>query len=216
MLEHAKGKEPPCLTTYRATPGAGWGSVRGADKQQVREAVCRDQGCLCVYCQRRIRPQEGSTFIEHWNPQSTGEEVLAWRNLLGVCSGSTGGEHHCDKARPPGSLLFLQPVEGLGPSPRKFLKYLAGGRLEAHAEAPAEVRRDIDVHLNLNAFNLQRARREVYDLLRQVLGKDFSVRALREELRRHTASPGGELPEQAGMVRYQLERWLKKKQAARS
>jgi uncharacterized protein (TIGR02646 family) len=181
----------------------------------MRLATCRDQGELCVYCERRIRPIEGSTYIEHWQARSTGEGVFRWTNLLGVCSGGSGDVQHCDRARPANTELFLHPVEGLGPSPRRYLKYLAGGELAPTDSAPAEVKRDIK-YLHLNAEPLKRARSVVFDSLRSVLDAEgFSSPALRRELRRHTMEPGKKLPEQSGLARYQLERWLRKKEAVK-
>lgn len=215
MLEHSKGKEPRCLKTWQATPGADWSSLHGDDKQTIREAVCRDQGGLCAYCERRIQAKEGSTFIEHWHPRSTGERALLWRNLLGVCSGKTGDVCHCDKTRLANSLLFLNPVAGEGPSPRSHLRYPASGRIEPREGAPPEVRRDIDEHLNLNAAPLVRARKVILGELIVLLERQqFSRSALKRELERHTLQAGAKLPEQAEAVRYQVERWLRKKQVS--
>lgn len=215
MLEHSKGKEPRCLKTWQATPGADWSSLHGDDKQTIREAVCRDQGGLCAYCERRIKAIDGSTFIEHWHPRSTGERALLWRNLLGVCSGKTGDVCHCDKARQPNSLLFLNPVAGEGPNPRSHLRYLSSGRIEPREGAPAEVRRDIDEHLNLNAPPLIRHRKVILEeLVVRLERAQFSPSALKRELELHTLRAGAKLPEQAEAVRYQIERWLRKKQVS--
>lgn len=50
-----KGNEPPLLRAYRAVPGALYD---GADftpiKDQIRDALLRDQHALCCYCLRRI------------------------------------------------------------------------------------------------------------------------------------------------------------------
>lgn len=211
MLEYPKGKEPRQLVEWQTTPGATWASLDGSCRQEIREKLCRDQGCLCAYCERRIRPEEGGAFIEHWLPRSLGEDELKWSNMVGVCSGRSPETLHCDKSRPPETLLYLHPVQGRGPSPRRYLRYLASGRVEARDGSPEDVGRDIDDYLNLNAPHLQRARKVVYDALRARLTTDsFSPAALKREKQRHTLKPGGKLPEQAELVLYQIDRWLVK------
>lgn len=213
MLEFSKGQPLKCLTKYQTTPGANWDTVQGTDKQELRAAACREQGFLCVYCERRIRAEEKSSFIEHWIPRSTGEGIFTWSNLLAVCPGEVGGTRHCDRSRPANTQLYLQPVSQLGPSPRRYLRYHAGGEIEATKTAPVEVERDIAKYLNLNAPHLKRARSAVYDALREALeAEGFSTGAIRRELRRNTMKPGSKLPEQTEMARYQLERWLRKKE----
>ncbi len=213
MLEFSKGRPPRCLTKYQTTRSANWETVTGADKQELRTAACGEQGFLCVYCERRIRAEEESAFIEHWIPRSTGEGIFTWSNLLAVCRGEVGGTRHCDRSRPANTRLCLQPVRGLGPSPERYLRYRADGEIVAAKAAPAEVERDVAIYLNLNAPHLKRARAAVYDALREALDAEgFSTGAIRRELKRHTIKPGSRLPEQTGIARYQLERWLRKKE----
>jgi uncharacterized protein (TIGR02646 family) len=219
MLRYAKGQAPKGLTGWQATPDAGWESLSAADKDKVREALLRDQGRLCAYCQRRIPLKDGRMKVEHWSAQSGGEGELRWTNLLGVClgdaaieTGSATGERHCDTARGD-KKLFLHPVEGQGPSPREYLGYTAEGEArppKEKADASDAVEGDIRA-LNLNVPRLRRARREVYEALKRRLDKTgWHAAALRAEYRAASLLPGVQALEHCEVVRYHLQRWARR------
>ncbi|UQA54921.1 retron system putative HNH endonuclease [Polyangium aurulentum] len=222
MLRHSKGQAPRVLTGWQATPGADWESLSAADKDKVREALLRDQGRLCAYCQRRIPTKDKRMKVEHWSAQSGGEGKLRWTNLLGVClgdaaieTGSTTGERHCDTARGD-KKLFLHPVEGQGPSPREYLGYTAEGEARPSKEKTdaRHVAEDISA-LNLNAQRLRRARREVYEMLKQRLEEaGWDAAALRAEYKAAGIQPGVPALEHCEMVRYHLQRWARKQNIA--
>lgn len=142
----------------RRTPGASWDGF--VDKEPVREALARDQGRLCAYCEQRLP----TPFrIEHWHARASGGAEFGWTNLLGVCNGNAGlGALHCDAAR--GVVrLFLHPVEGRGrPDPREWLRWLGNGEVESdHPDAARDI-----VTLCLNHPKLVRQRLEVLNALR--------------------------------------------------
>ncbi len=220
MLRYRKGAEPKGLTGWQATPNASWESIPAGDKNVVRDALLRDQGYLCAYCQRRIPAKDGRMKVEHWHPQSTGKDDRRWSNLLGVClgdeaaeSGSTRGERHCDTAR-GNAALFLHPVEGRGPDPREHLGYTAGGEARPSQDNPetaAAVTGDIHT-LNLNARRLRRARDEVYEELKKRLDKaGWTEGALRAEYDAARIQPGVRALPQCEVVRYHLRRWARKR-----
>lgn len=157
--------------------------------------------------------------VEHWQAQSTGQNQLRWRNLLGVClgdaaieTGSAAKEQHCDTSRGDAK-LFLHPVEGEGPSPREHLRYTPTGEVRASENKPElseRVQSDISA-LNLNANRLRRARLAVFDALCERLDKDkFSKAALAAELRAASIEPNVPASEHCEMVRYHLQRWARK------
>lgn len=225
MLRYSKGKEPACLAGWQATPQANWNSLGGAERGQIREALLRDQGALCAYCQRRIANDEKRMKIEHWEARSEGGGQLQWSNLLGVCPGNSRlegdrrfpFEQHCDDSR-GNRALYLHPVEGQGPDPGQYLRYTSNGQIYA-GSAPAapdlapeqqQAASDIEV-LNLNARRLRAGREAVYDRLHDLLKKkDFSVSALREQQAK--LRPGGAArPEHAEFALHHLRRWLRAK-----
>lgn len=209
MIRYAKGPEPKALVEWRATPGATWESVTS---RVLHEDVLRDQGDLCAYCQRRIR-SGASMHVEHWRARSTHEgEQLRWRNLLGVCSGVSGTERHCDASR--GNLvLFLHPVDGEGPSPIGSLRYRDDGSVvpEHHAAAKSSIAADLS-RLQLDCESLRRSRKAVLDALRERLKrKGFTAREVRALYSSHSRSGQRDRPEHAEVVRHVLERWARQR-----
>ncbi len=220
MLRYAKGADPRCLVEARATPDATWESLGKAQKDELREALVRDQGWLCAYCQRRIRPKTDRMKIEHWTSRSEGGEDLTWSNLLGACLGDADLEEglppgttkrqeriHCDSSKADRT-LFLHPVEGRGPSSRDFLRYRGNGEVTA-----ADARADQDIAtLNLNVTRLTRGRKEILEALKVRLDRrGWTGHHLRGELTRiDTRSQEGHALQYQEVARYYLKRWLRR------
>jgi uncharacterized protein (TIGR02646 family) len=197
VIRYAKGPIPRPLEAFAATYGADWSGFGG--KAAVREALVRDQRSVCAYCQRRIA--DGPDMkIEHWvarsEPQQGQALELDWRNLLGVCSGATMLERHCDTSRGDRPLesqdLLLCPVEGRGPDPRRYLRYLRTGKVYAF---PANERVELDIEiLNLNAPFLVRGRKAILDELERALTRvGFTPRHVEQRL--GTLDDGNRAPE---------------------
>lgn len=200
MISAPKGPAPVCLTTLAATPNADWDSVHGDQKQAVRDALVRDQGALCAYCQRRVHATEAAMRIDHWHSRSAGGGIFEWNNLIGSCA----DKRTCDAAKHE-EHLFLNPVRDRGPDPRRFLRYLGDGSISAEdPRAQADLR-----ILRLNERHLVRARRQLLDALREWIRRHEPTIA---ELQRQIASletPTGEAPEHATTRAYHLRRWLR-------
>jgi uncharacterized protein (TIGR02646 family) len=172
MLNIVKGAEPPCLLTLRGTPGATWVSVSGEQKADMRRSALREQGALCAYCMRRIRPEprgdgKPDCTIEHWGARGRGAAPFRWEDLLAVCRGDLDGGLHCDRSRGMRT-LGLHPAD-----PRcdveRLVTFTLDGRVRC-ARHPA----DVDA-LNLNHPALVRSRRVIVDLMRQQLqGADLT------------------------------------------
>lgn len=222
MIRYEKGPAPPRLTALTATPGMTWDGLGADDRQPLREALVRDQGGLCAYCQRRISggldPATGQPLmkIEHWAARTVDPtRQLAWTNLVGVCTGGAPGapdtgpgpiERHCDVSR-GAQRLFLHPVEGQGADPRQHLRYTKRGDVDA---TPSDSRVESDiVALNLRAARLRRGRAAVFD---EVFARLTRARFSTQELRRiegaNRIHPGTTTPEHAEFVRYHIRRWL--------
>src|SRR5271154_1540480 len=88
-----KGKEPPGLREYRSDPFATYEGYSGKD--ELREALAREQGFLCCYCMSRISANERDMKIEH---------RVAQRNAKGVTRSHPPSRRH----RPAG-WLCLEP-----------------------------------------------------------------------------------------------------------
>lgn len=200
MISAPKGPAPTCLNRLMDTPGADWNSAHGDQKQAMREALKRDQGALCAYCQRRVDSTDAGMRIDHWHPREAGGGVFEWTNLVGSCT----HRQTCDVAKHE-TPLFLHPVRGRGPDPRRFLRYLGDGSVTADdTRAAADLRT-----LGFNERHLIRARREVIDELRAWMKKREPTTA--ELLRRiaQLETPADEAPEQATTRAYHFRRWVR-------
>lgn len=109
MVYIEEGPAPVSLRNMQAKPGARYGNA-DFPKNDVREALLREQGYLCAYCMSRITKDQMK--IEHWIPQNGGDYYpeyakedldelgISYTNMLGVCEGviAAGGEKHttCD------------------------------------------------------------------------------------------------------------------------
>jgi len=218
MIRYAKGPPPTELTALTTTPGTSWDSLGSAQRTPIRDALIRDQGGLCAYCQQRIRALEHSHSgrpqmkIEHWIPRTESpEHHFTWSNLIGVCLGgahdaTSSSRHrhvqHCDTSR-GNRKLFLHPVEGQGPDPRVHLRYTKAGRVE-RALPDDRIDGDIDA-LNLNAPHLVRARQTIHTALWERLERSrFATGELRRMAHAHVVAPGTEAPVHSEFVRYHL------------
>ncbi|MDC0719224.1 retron system putative HNH endonuclease [Nannocystis bainbridge] len=177
----------------------------GDQKQSMRDALVRDQGSLCAYCQRRVKATEADMRIDHWHPRERGGGVFQWNNLVGSCADRVT----CDAAKQE-TRLFLHPARGLGPDPRQFLRYTGSGEVVADDErARADTRT-----LGLNDDRLVRARRAVLDALRGWIARRERSTA---ELQRQIVlleSPAGEAPEYAATRAYYFRKWSRARGAA--
>ncbi len=235
MIRYTKGPEPLVrraqatvrLDELRATPGANWDALGTGERQPIREALVRDQGGLCAYCQRRIAAElddEGRPRmkIEHWAAQSTHPDLqLKWTNLVGVCLGSAPVppdlrtevlRPHCDASRGHAP-LFLHPVEGQGPDPREHLSYTQHGVVAQARPLPAD--RDDIKTLNLNDKRLTRARADVYfrEIVSRLRGlpEADALRLLKQLARATEVAPGRRALEHAEFVRYHVLKKLRQR-----
>jgi len=98
MQRITKGTEPAFLARYRQQPDANWDrDVRGDEKQEARELLCKEQGYLCCFCQGRIKPNDAQMKVAHFVPQTVDRSLMFnWNNLLGACK---GGEKYKEKTK---------------------------------------------------------------------------------------------------------------------
>lgn len=90
MIYIKKGAEPKSLKEYRSQPNATYEDFR--DKDDIREALLKEQGCLCAYCMGRI--SKDKMKIEHWISQKSeegdGEKkhwifIICWVCVQDIC-----------------------------------------------------------------------------------------------------------------------------------
>ncbi len=130
-------------------------------KDQVRQALIKEQGHLCAYCMRRIPDErvEDETlpdvFIEHWNARNSQEgsnaaDALDYNNMLLVCSGNqydktTKGKRRltCDAKR-GNRPLKVNPLDA---KTLETIYYEEDGTISA---TDKEIEDDLVTKLNLN------------------------------------------------------------------
>ena len=202
-----KGTEPVSLVRHRAVPNSDYDGY--FEKDELREALVREQRGICCYCMARIRPDTTSMKIEHWHSQTSypGEQ-LVYSNLLAACLGSEGdkGRHqHCD-SRKGDRDLSRNPAN---PADRveKVIRYLPDGRITSNDPAFDS---ELNEVLNLNQPFLRNNRSEALHGFKNFLAKSgpLSKAKLEKWLRTWTGeSTTGDLAPYCQVVVY----WLRKR-----
>jgi uncharacterized protein (TIGR02646 family) len=206
-----KSAEPRGLVAYRKTPGARYDALPRETREELRDALLRDQGHLCAYCSQRIRADEMK--VEHRVPQSVDSaQQLTWKNLLGCCRGGEGSspkEQHCDTRKGDAEVT----IDPTSPRCEAYLRYAGDGRITADDPAVA---RDLDDTLNLNLPKFVRNRNAVLEAFFQGMRRRFPDaaawdRALPRELTALCAPDvDGHLREHVGYVVWWIQRRLRR------
>lgn len=201
--------QPKSLTEVQSTPGA---SFDDCNKEDIRQALLKEQGHICAYCMRRIddsidkngRPR---TNVEHYIPQSEDDsQSLRFLNMLGVCNGNEGyPEHlqHCDRSRKKAFLTIDPRIERC----ELLVKYTNGG--EIYSDDP-EVNKDLDLTLNLNKPRyLVEGRKFAIDQARRSL-KNWSDGEIKRAINKwRKMSKDGRFPEFCQAAIYYLKKKLR-------
>lgn len=142
-----KNSEPESLTQYKKQVGAYYD---GYDKKDdVREALLKEQGYLCGYCMKRLESCN-QVKIEHIVPQSRLLEdekaALDYHIMIGVCYGNEGHpkrELTCDAHRGNEDLT----VSPFSEASISLIKYRSDGTI--YSDNP-DINKDLNSTLNLN------------------------------------------------------------------
>ena len=201
-----KGTAPRSLTEYGQTPGATYDGFDG--KEELRQALVREQRGLCCYCQSRIRPEFGRMKIEHWRCQANYPgEALAYANLLSACMGGEGQRfqaQHCDTRKGDRDLTRspTNPAHRVG----ELVRYLGDGTI---ASDDQDFQRDLNVILGLNLAVLKNNRKQVLAGFLLALGHRAATRAQLKRWERDWSGSGtaGDLRPYCQVVVY----WLRKR-----
>ena len=129
------------------------------NKDQLRDALIKEQHGLCVYCMSRIENTAESTVIEHWYPLSKSKEkALQYENLFASCYGgqkeTVKGVHRiccCDAKKHDASIKVDPRNERM----MENIIYYSDGRIDfSESYATAKIRNtlrgDLWYHLGLN------------------------------------------------------------------
>lgn len=154
-LDRTSVPMPACLNNPPAQ--YSYGRLRGAEKEQIRNALHAVQGVRCAYCERRTGTEAGDGHIEHFRCQADHPELdLSWNNLFWSCNDeSSCGKFKDGCVRDGGHRARFNPADLIDPSvddPDLFLLFVTDGTVQVRAElSDADVRRAQET---LRVFNL--------------------------------------------------------------
>lgn len=109
------------------------------EKRKLRAVMYREQGELCVYCERRIAEGNPSPRIDHWSPLSAAPELaLHWPNLHLSCATDTTCD--CRKRETP---LRADPADADLPWPvdhpyERCVGFTSLGEVYVRTDAPLD------------------------------------------------------------------------------
>lgn len=205
-----KGAEPVELKQYRAQPSAAYdGANFTTVKDCIRKSLLTEQGYLCAYCMQRI--DTDSMKVEHWHARSPHpEEQLAYRNMLGCCSGNEGApraKQHCD-TRKEDSTVSFNPANSTHHD-RMAIRYAGDGTVRS---GNAQFDSEINDVLNLNWARLKSNRKETWKAVTEALSKSPGSRTRKEIQRMITiwkqTDAHGRFHEYCDVAIYYLEKKL--------
>jgi uncharacterized protein (TIGR02646 family) len=157
-----KGAEPNSLLQHRMQQHSHYDNY--AQKDDLRAALASEQKGLCCYCMGRIRANERSMKIEHWQSQRHHQHrQLAYPNLLGACRGGEGqpaSDQHCDTRKADRDLKW-NPADAAH-SIETRISYLLDGRIES---SDAEFDEQLNSVLGLNHPFLRNGRKAALDAM---------------------------------------------------
>lgn len=113
-----KEHEPLEFTNWKELANDDWqptyDGLSGDTKKSVKQALMKEQGYLCCYCERRI--DDDDSHIEHFRPQSlTDVDPLDFSNLLCSCQNQLqkGVPRHCGNLKGDwyDSTLLVSPFD---------------------------------------------------------------------------------------------------------
>ena len=171
MRPIAKGSEPKSFTAWKSENASASVTIRYVDlqrpqKDDVRSALCVEQGFVCCYCETRIRDssetaKSDAVHIEHLRPQSADRaRDLDFSNMLASCNADPINAH-CGQFRRDHEL----PVDPTMSDCRRHLRFRSSGIVEG---ATPDGTRTITL-LKLDATSLTRRRSAA------IAGLDFTA-----------------------------------------
>jgi len=211
--------EPTSLKEYRKTPNA---QFAGCNKNDIQDALLKEQGCLCAYCMARISKELNQFFkpkieIEHIESQEFHPDLqLDYRNMIGVCNGNAGKPErlqHCDKSKRNKDLKRLNPTKI--DCCENLITYSKDGEIKPINENK-DVEDDLKL-LNLNQENLVKYRKQaldkaIIDMQKEKPHQDWTTHFIEKHIDKWFSMKNGQYLEYCNIVLWDLKRRLQKLQ----
>lgn len=161
-----KGQEPQTFSKWKEMASKDWSptydTLPGETKKVLKEALIREQGGLCCYCEQRLTASD--SHIEHLRPQSNfPDKSLEYLNMLCSCQGEMikGDPIHCGHAKGNwfDEALILSP---LNPDCEKRLSFTGDGHIKSRLASDMAANETIK-RLGLGIPKLNALRKAVID-----------------------------------------------------
>ncbi|WP_321404711.1 retron system putative HNH endonuclease [Maridesulfovibrio sp.] len=189
-------------------------SEEGGVKDDLRKALCEEQGYLCCYCQNQISDDADGMRVEHWACQRKNvDKRFEYGNLLAACCGSEGQgrkNHHCDVLKASSDLKY-NPADF---DVESVIKYKANGEIYSidkdFNEQLGSVNSPGILNLNLRRLRMQRQAR--IDAVIGEMPKKGSwprEKILRKISEYETPGENGKLKSFSGVAIYYLKKKLR-------
>lgn len=167
-----KGSEPIEFTDCKNQANEDWQPsydiLSGLEKSALVNALLKEQGFLCCYCEVRI--DRNNSHIEHIKPQSIyKEEALNYSNMLSSCLNETkkGEPLHCGRKKGNwfDEVLLVSPLD---PGCEERFGFLGDGEIFAQDDNDAGACETIK-RLGLNIPKLKSLRKSAIDTFIEII-----------------------------------------------
>ena len=217
MVIIKKGPPPESLIAFQHREGAAYSSV-DFPRQDVYDALLREQGGLCAYCMCRITaknihiehwiPQKGEFYADKYSQEDCDKMAIDFRNMLGVCPGGRGlppAKTTCDNHR---QNAYIEA----NPQRQSTIDSLQYGRDGSISSSDVQINFDISVTLNLNEATLCANRKSAWNACLNIMKRQRNngtwTKAMLDKQISHyeQRDSEGNRPPYAGIILY----WLRK------
>lgn len=215
MIYIRKNSEPTDWRLQRQTSGANFDAT---NKTVLRESLLQEQGYLCAYCMKRIRRTK-DIKIEHYHARNM-QNQFAYENLLAVCTGNSvpkGTDKHTDPKRFTCDSMKRDRPLRINPqnlSDMKTIYYDNQGKIYSSA-----YQEELDYILNLNdpfGYLVSNRKAALQPLIQKLSalrpGQDASALLQKWKKYCYEKNVDGEYPEYAGILRWFVDRQIRKHQ----
>lgn len=170
MIVIKKHSQPNSLIKYKKSEKyPTYETVPTDVKNDIKQQLIEEQGCICAYCMKRIQQGDNSVTIEHYIPRNgkngNPDKQLDYNNLLAVCDGNRGSKNLTCDASKGSDLITVNPLSEISV---QQIKYKSDGTIYSNNEA---INHDLDVTLNLNYITIKNNRKSALDTLKNKLIK---------------------------------------------
>jgi len=176
-----KGEAPGSFKQWLAKENDDWKptykGLQNPEKEQLHQALMKEQGGVCCYCGCRIEQQ--NSHVEHFHPQEHYPALaLEYTNLHVSCirERKPGAPLHCGHAKGD-DFDQVQAISPTNPDCEQMVRYTLDGKIIPENDQAAYM--CCLLELGIVPLNSRRAA-----VLAGVFDKDFLVNATHEELMR--------------------------------